>query len=259
MALARKKKTVDVVAEIFGRATSEVMSTATGVQVYFAHTIQQIPNIHLKPDIGCFVQFGGDYSGLMIINFSRNAAMEYYRQSMLGMGLPEEELAIDYASDEVVDSIGEVVNQIVGKARQQIQEQYGLSAYNNQPKAISILDSVTLTIDSLNLHRNQCRRLSFMIANKDSFHIELFIEQTEFILLSEVEQKQNADNMDFDTIKARSEQTTETGNAPAIDIDALINQANSKALAVDVDALVGKTQSAPDELDIDALIEKNKP
>ena len=225
MALVKTKRTVDIVAEIFGRATVEVIGVATGAEVHFAPTIQQIPNIHLKPDIGCFVQFGGDYSGLIILNFSRNAAMEYYRQSMLLMGLPPEDLAIDHTSDEVIDSIGEVVNQIVGKARQIIQEQYGLSAYNNQPKAISILDAVTLTIHSLALHRNQCRRLSFMIAKKDSFHIELFIEQTEFILLDENVQQKKPTPPPRDTAKDPTE-NREVDFDSDVDIEALIEKNN---------------------------------
>lgn len=238
MAIIKTKRTVDIVAEIFGRAAVEVLSAATNAPIDFAPTIQQIPNIHLKPDVGCFVQFGGDYSGLMIINFSRNAAMEYYRQSMLFMGLTEEDLAIEHTSDEVIDSIGEVVNQIVGKARQIIQEQYGLSAYNNQPKAISILDSVTLTIHSLAFHRNQCRRLSFRIAKKDSFHIELFIEQTEFILLAQNDQQQTAASQDFDTVKSRSKEPElesffeqpHIDFGEDVDIEALLEQNNAKRL-----------------------------
>lgn len=203
-------RTTDIIAEIFGEATIEVLEGASGASIYFSPTIQKIPAIHLKPDVGCFVQFSGDYSGLMIINFTREAAMEYYRKSLLFMGMPEEELAIDHTSDEVVDSIGEAVNQLIGKARQKIQERFGLSAHNNQPKAICILDSVLLSIDNLAMHRNHCRRLSFKISESASFHIELFFEETEFITLHP------------ERLKVNSPEET----SPEIDFEALVATAN---------------------------------
>ncbi len=231
MTRKQPKRTVDIIAEIFGHATKDVISSAVGREIYYAPTIQRIPTIHLKPDIGCFVQFSGDYSGLMIINFSRQASMEYYRESMMLMGMPEDELAIDHTSDEVVDSIGELVNQLIGKARQKIEELYGLSAYNNQPKAICIMDTILLSIDSIMMRGNQCRRLSFKIGDVHTFHIELFFEQTEFILIDQSRlpagtQQIDTQNIDIDAIRAESGSEDEAAEETAdpFDIDALIAQ-----------------------------------
>lgn len=180
---AQRKNTVNDISQIFGEATVNIIEKSSGTEVYFSPTIQKVQSIHLKPDIGCFVQFSGDYTGLAIINFTRDAAMDFYRKSMLYVGLPEDELAIDHTSDEVVDSIGEMVNQIVGNARLVIQEKYGLSAYNSQPKGICLVESIMLSIDSPTTQRNQCRRLSFKMSGKHPFHIELFLEYTEFIII----------------------------------------------------------------------------
>ncbi|MGK5093131.1 DUF3334 family protein [Deltaproteobacteria bacterium TL4] len=202
--MTKKHSTIDTVSEIFGQATVDVLSNSSGAEVYFSPTIQKITSVFLKPDIGCFVQFTGDYSGLMIINFSREAAMEYYRQSMLFMGMSEEDLAIDHTSDEVVDSIGETVNQIVGSARQLIQKKYGLSAQNNQPKAICIMDSIMLSVKSSEVQRQQSRRLSFKINDRLPFHIELFMEQTEFIIIDperlKNDQAAKTDLIDIDSL-----------------------------------------------------------
>lgn len=217
----KRKNTTDEISQIFGETTKATLSKAIGGEIEFAPTIQKIPSIFLRPDIGCFVQFSGDYGGLLIINFSKGAALELYRESMLLMGMPAEELAREHTSDEVVDSLGEMVNQIIGKARSVIEEYYGLTAHNNQPKAISIVNEILLSINTL-ASRNHCRRLSFKIKNQQ-FHIELCMEQTEFISIGEVQSEK--ENMDFDSIKAKMETQSKTSETnPTVsssDLDAL--------------------------------------
>ncbi len=280
MAVQRKQNTVDAISKIFGQATKEIIGGSSGVEVYFAPTIQKIAGIHLKPDIGCFVQFAGDYSGLVIINFTRDAAMDFYRQSMLFMGLPEDELAIDHTSDDVVDSIGEMVNQLVGKARQLVQDKYGLSAYNSQPKAICLMEQVTLSIDSLVTQKNQCRRLAFRMSGKYPFHIELFLEYTEFIIVDpdRVEEVDtSAGQPDIDSImKGQSGGAAATsGGQPDIealmagggaaaasggqpDVDSIMKgQGGGAAAQPDIDALMaGEGGGGPAQPDIDALMDQ---
>ena len=55
--------------------------------------VQRISKTCLKPDIGCFVLFDGGFSGLVIINFSAQAAMELYSNYLLNMGLSKSDLA----------------------------------------------------------------------------------------------------------------------------------------------------------------------
>jgi CheY-specific phosphatase CheX len=175
--------TIDIMAKIIGESTVEILHRNSNSNVYFAPSLQRIPRISLRPNIGCFVQFEGDYYGLLIINFSREAALEYYKQSMMFMGMPEEELTDDYTSEEVLDSIGELVNQLIGHSRHAVQKRYGLSSQNGQPKGMVIMDSILLSLKGANMNPDQCRRLSFKFADKYPFHIELFFEDTEFISL----------------------------------------------------------------------------
>lgn len=180
--MIRTSNTVNAIASIFCEATKEVLEAGTGKEITYARTIQKIPVIHLRPEIGCFVLFNGDYSGLMIMNFTSEAAMAIYRNYMIHMGLPEEELATDFTADEVVDNIGEMINQIIGKVRRRIEEQYGLAASNTQPKAIALTTSIILTIDAQEVDKELCRRLAFKIEGH-SFHIELSLEKTEFVAI----------------------------------------------------------------------------
>ncbi len=217
-------KTVDTVARVFGEAVKEVIETSTGTSISYAPTIQDVPSISLKPDLGCFVQFSGDYAGLFIMNLSGEAAVELYQKAMMFMGLPKEELADDYNSEDVVSSVGELINQVIGKARQKIEEKYGLSARNNQPKAITISSAITLSVATM-LDKPHCRRLSFRTENNNPFYVEMNLEQTEFIRLRPV----NGDSeVDIQEKVNQAIEGNETSKSPKkssedeVDIDAIM-------------------------------------
>ena len=191
--------TLDKVAKVIALSTKEVLVSASGANINYAPTIQKVPDVHLRPDVGCFVQFDGDYSGLLIMNFSGAAALEVYRNSMLHMGLPESELAIEYTSAEVIDIIGELCNQIVGNIRAKIQKIYGLVAQNSQPKAIAIMSSIALTVDSYPFTQEHCRRISFRV-NSKHFNIEIAMEDTEFLNFSDFGEEEVKEDNDPDGI-----------------------------------------------------------
>lgn len=174
-----KSDTSDVFANICAQSAKEVLESACKIEIFSAPTFQRVPNIHLRPDIGCFVQFNGDYSGLMIMNFSAGAAMTLYRESMLSMGFPTEELSIEHTSDDVVNTIGELINQIIGNVRKRIDDQFGLVSKNSQPKAIAINSSISLSIETNPKVTALYRRISLKAAN-ELFQIEIALENTEF-------------------------------------------------------------------------------
>ena len=256
--MARTINTLNALAGIFCEATKEVLITSTGKEVTYSNTIQKIPEVHLRPDIGCFVLFSGDYSGIMISNFTAKAAMSVYRNQMMKMGLPEDSLATEYTADDVVDNIGETINQVIGNIRRQIENQYGLVAFNTQPKAIVLATSIRLTIDSHDLEKELCRRLSFKV-DGHSFHIEMSLERTEFFSIdgSNVHTKEppapaktNTDRFEslLDATKAEgSTPATSTSNQHP-DFDMLKNSCEKN-----------QTSSlSNDDLDFDALARKSK-
>lgn len=176
-------QTLIEVSKIFSEAVQDVLGKSSGADVWVSPTVMKIPNVNLKPDVGCFVQFSGDYSGLIVTNFSADASMELYRLSMLRMGMTEEELATHYTSSEVVDSVGEMINQVIGNARQKIEQKYGLTAKNTQPKAIALNTAIVLSIDTRSLDQEQCRKIIFKV-NNHPFYLEFSLEKTEFLALN---------------------------------------------------------------------------
>ncbi|MGV1099234.1 DUF3334 family protein [Thiovibrio sp. JS02] len=177
--MTAKPATIDLVAELFCQATKKTLEKSTKKEIKYSKTIQIIPDVGLKPDIGCFVQFSGDYSGLAIINFSAAAAMDLYRSYMLAMGLPEGDLAKEFTSVDVVDTIGEMTNQIMGKAMQMVESKFELTSYIGQPKALALNTAITLTPD---LDYKDSRRLVFSL-DTNRFHMEMSLERTEFVAL----------------------------------------------------------------------------
>src|SRR6218665_2834779 len=55
-------------------SVTRVLNVATHSQVHYSGMVQRIGRTCLKPDIGCFVLFDGGFSGLVILNFSAQAA-----------------------------------------------------------------------------------------------------------------------------------------------------------------------------------------
>ncbi len=168
---------IDEISKIFLTTASHTLEKTTGQTVSHSSTIQRIPKVSMKPDLTCFVQFDGDYIGLVILNFTKEAAFEVYKRYMLQMGMPKNELASSISSPEVADSIGEITNQIMGQVIKDVEEKFDLNAVIGQPKALTLNSAITLVIDA---YYAENRRLSFKIGNY-SFRIEIAMEHTEFV------------------------------------------------------------------------------
>jgi CheY-specific phosphatase CheX len=176
--MASPTKTIDQVAGIICKATKHVLESGSKKKINYSSTLQAIPKITMKPQMGCFVQFTGDYNGLMVINLSGETALILYKSYMITMGLPEEELAKNYTSNEVADSIGEMTNQIMGLTMRMVQDKFKLTSFCGQPKALALMQPITLVLSPGDFDN---RRLVFKM-ERQQFNIELAMEQTEFIL-----------------------------------------------------------------------------
>ncbi|MDD9301203.1 MAG: DUF3334 family protein [Desulfobacter sp.] len=168
---------IDAISKIFLTTAQNTLEMSTGQTITYSETIQKIPKVSMKPDLTCFVQFDGDYIGLVILNFTAEAAFELYKKYMLTMGMPEDELASSIADPEVADTIGEITNQLLGQLIKDVEEQFNLNAVIGQPKALTLNSAITLVIDASYAEN---RRLSLKIGNY-SFRIEIAMEHTEFV------------------------------------------------------------------------------
>jgi hypothetical protein len=173
-------------------SVTRVLGIATQSKVHYSAMVQRITKVGLKPDIGCFVLFDGGFTGLVVLNFAADTAMELYERYMLHMGMPKSELAGSHTSDEVSNILGELMNQIVGDFTGKVRRELQTNITQNQPKMLVLTKQVMLNVDTP-LDRPEMRRVSFYTEKNNVFYLELAIDRTEFIRLREFDPHEEAD------------------------------------------------------------------
>ena len=167
-------------------SVTRVLTAATHSQIHYSGMVQRITKTCLKPDIGCFVLFDGGFSGLVVLNFSSQTAMELYENYMLNMNMPKDELASSHTSDEVSNVMGELMNQIIGDFTSKVRRELQTHITQNQPKMLGLNKQVMLSVDT-NLDQPEARRVTFYTGRDNIFYLELAIDRTEFIKLYDFE------------------------------------------------------------------------
>ena len=202
--------TTDDILLVLCNSMKSVLSSATAHDINYSSMVQKINKTCLRPDIGCFVLFDGGFSGLVILNFTAEAAKELYTDYMVNMGLPENELATSHTADEVGDVMGELMNQMVGDFTGVIEHELHTSITQNQPKMLTINKQVLLSIDT-NLDRPQARRVTFSTSKNNIFYLELAMDKTEFIKLPNFEEREK---FDLDTLLEEEKEKGKTPSSP---------------------------------------------
>jgi len=177
-------------------SVTQVFAAAGNSQIAYSPMVQKIHKTCLRPDLGCFVLFDGGFSGLVVINFTAEAAMEIYRKYMMSMGMPETELAQFHTSDEVGNVMGELMNQIVGDFTNRVRQELQTSINQSQPKMMAINKQVQILINT-QLDQPQARRVTFNTPLHNIFYLELAMDKTEFIQLHDFEtaEEENVDDI----------------------------------------------------------------
>lgn len=173
-------------------SVTKVLNIATQSQVHYSGMVQRITKTCLKPDIGCFVLFDGGFSGLVVINFSAQSAMELYERYLLSMGMSRHELASSHTADEVSNVMGELMNQIVGDFTGKVARELQTHITQNQPKMLVLNKQVMLSVDT-NLEKPEARRVTFFTERNNIFYLELAMDRTEFIKLHDFEHTEAPD------------------------------------------------------------------
>ncbi len=189
IATARRSRaiTTEEVLIILCHSVTEVLGNAGNPGTNYSPMVQKINKTCLRPDIGCFVLFDGGFSGLVIINFTAESAMEIYRSYLLSMGMPESELAQFHTADEVGNVMGEIMNQIVGDFTNKIRRQLKTSITQSQPKMMAINKQVQISVNTT-LDQPQSRRVTFNTNDNNIFYLELSMDKTEFIKLHDFDE-----------------------------------------------------------------------
>ncbi|NRR34172.1 DUF3334 family protein [Oxalobacteraceae bacterium] len=203
-------------------SVTRVLGIATQSKVHYSAMVQRITKVGLKPDIGCFVLFDGGFTGLVVLNFSADTAMELYERYMLHMGMPKSELASSHTSDEVSNILGELMNQIVGDFTGKVRRELQTNITQNQPKMLVLNKQIVLSVDTP-LDRPEMRRVSFYTEKSNIFYLELAIDRTEFLRLHDFDPNEETDpDTLMDQERANSGGSDSSGLPQAEDNDDLL-------------------------------------
>jgi CheY-specific phosphatase CheX len=201
-------------------SVTRVLNVATQSKVNYSGMVQRITKVGLKPDIGCFVLFDGGFTGLVVLNFAADTAMEIYERYMLHMGMPKSELASSHTSDEVANILGELMNQIVGDFTGKIRRELQTNITQNQPKMLVLNKQIVLSVDTP-LDRPEMRRVSFYTEKSNIFYLELAIDRTEFIRLHDFDSSEITDpDALLERERDNHQQSASAPSASATDADA---------------------------------------
>ncbi len=188
--MTEKFKTVtytDLLVQLCDSVTS-VLSTATGKKITYSPVVQSVGKTMLTPDIGTFAMFTGCFAGMAIINFPKETAMELYSSYMSNMGIPEQEQAKNYTSEEVSNSLGELMNQILGNYTRLVSDELQSSIQQSQPKMLAIPRELQLSIN-VNLDNPKCSKVSFFTESKNVFYLEIAMDNVKFQAIRELDNK----------------------------------------------------------------------
>lgn len=189
----------------------KVLNACSDSGISYSPMVQKINKTSLSPDLGCFVLFDGGFSGLVLTNFTGEAAVEIYKNYMLKMGMPENELSISHNSDDVGNVMAELMNQILGDFINKVRNQLQTSIVQNQPKMLTINKQVVVSIGTT-LDRPQMRKVSFFTQNHNIFYLELAVDKTEFIQLGDMPMQKQEDDPDtiIDDVKNQTNHNQST-------------------------------------------------
>ena len=202
----------------------DVLNTASDSGISFSPMVQKINKTSLSPDLGCFVLFDGGFSGLVITNFSADAAVEIYQNYMLKMGMPADELSSRHTSDDVGDVMAELMNQILGSFIKNVSEQLQTSLLQNQPKMLTINKQVVVSIGA-SLDRPQMRKVSFFTKSHHIFYLEFAMDKTEFLKLADFDIDEDLDPDSIINDIANSQKNeAQSAKSASNDADDILNE-----------------------------------
>lgn len=169
-------------------SVSSVISTASRDKISYVPMVQSITKTTLTPDIGTFAMFTGAFSGMVVINFPKETAMEIYSKYMTSMGIPEKEQAKNYTSEEVSNALGELMNQVLGHYIRSVATSLHAQISQSQPKMLALPRELQINFN-MNLDNPRFSKISFLTERGNVFFMELAMDNVEFNMIRDFDEK----------------------------------------------------------------------
>ena len=163
------------IAKMFALSYAEVFQIMGGVGKFnIAPSFYVIHGAQTRHRISSLLDFTGGINGFVIINYPEEAAVDVVSTFMQRMGLPPEDCP-KTVSEEVVSTLGEIINQVLGKFRKNIQIRYGLSAESGTP--ITMMVNTMLRLTPVGIDENFYVRGQISTPSSKAFYIEFCVQR----------------------------------------------------------------------------------
>lgn len=162
-------------AKMFAESYTEIFEIMGGGGKFeIAPSFYVIPGAQTRHRVSSLLDFTGGINGFVIINYPEEAAVDVVSTFMQRMGMPPEDCPKS-VSEEVVNTLGEIINQVLGKFRKNIQDRYGLSAESGTP--ITMMVNTMLRLTPVGIDENFYVRGQITTPNSKAFFIEFCVQQ----------------------------------------------------------------------------------
>ena len=162
-------------AKMFAESYTEVFQVMGGSGKFtIAPSFYVIDTAQTRHRVSSLLDFTGGINGFVIINYPEAAAIDVVSTFMRGMGMSAEDCPKSIG-EEVINTLGEIINQVLGKFRKNIKGHYGLAAESGTP--ITMLVNTMLRLSPVDSTQNLYVRGQISTPSLKAFYIEFCIQQ----------------------------------------------------------------------------------
>jgi len=178
-ATATSIKMAKLFAESYIEAFDKLGGPAAGFTV--SPTFYVINSAQTRHRVSSLLDFTGGINGFAIINYPAESALEAVGAFLQGMGMGSDDCPKNI-SEEAVNTVGEICNQVLGGFRRNLEARYNLLATSGTP--ISMLVNTQLSMSPVDADTNfHFIRTQITTPKKQPIYVEFCIEEGVFIKL----------------------------------------------------------------------------
>ena len=162
-------------AKMFAESYTEVFLMMGGSGKFtIAPSFYVVDTAQTRHRVSSLLDFTGGINGFVIINYPEAAAIDVVSVFMQGMGMSADDCPKSIG-EEVVSTLGEIINQVLGKFRKNIKGHYGMYAESGTP--ITMLVNTMLKLSPVDSSHNLYVRGQISTPSSKAFYIEFCVQQ----------------------------------------------------------------------------------
>lgn len=169
------------ITNIFCRAYIEVLTKLNRQhQFVISPTFQVIQSIETRHRVSSIIDFTGGINGILIINYSSEAAMDVVGNFLQGMGMAPEDCPKGLG-EEMLNILGEITNQVVGNFRKNLFKEFGLHTTSGTP--VTMIPNLMLSVMPAASQHSDATSIRAQITTPAGhpFFIELCVQKGLFV------------------------------------------------------------------------------